>query len=76
MGEETHPADATSCLSRRERKSRSGAQAAEADRLRSDALSAAGYLVLRFWNNDVLDNIDGVVSEIERTLAARAGRDG
>ena len=47
------------------------ADAVEADRLRSDALGDAGYLVLRFWNNDVLGNIDGVVREIERTLAAR-----
>ncbi len=47
------------------------AEEIEADRLRSDALGEAGYLVLRFWNNDVLDNIDGVVKEIERTLAAR-----
>ncbi len=51
------------------------AEAIEADRQRSDALGSAGYLVLRFWNNDVLDNIDGVVSEIERTLAARAAHD-
>ncbi len=51
------------------------ADAVAADRLRSDALSAAGYLVLRFWNNDVLDNIDGVVSEIENAgRAARARR--
>ena len=48
------------------------AQAVEADRLRSDALGAAGYLVLRFWNNDVIENIDGVVQEIEGTLAARS----
>ena len=51
------------------------AEATEADRLRSDALASAGYLVLRFWNNEVVDNIDGVVSEIERTLAARSARD-
>ena len=47
------------------------AQAAEADRLRSEALGTAGYLVLRFWNNEVLENIDGVVREIEKTLTAR-----
>ena len=27
-----------------------------------------GYLVLRFWNNDVLQNIDGVVETIVMTL--------
>ena len=52
------------------------AQAVEADRLRSDALGAAGYLVLRFWNNDVIENIDGVVKEIEATLAARSADHG
>ena len=49
------------------------AQAVEADRLRSDALGSAGYLVLRFWNNEVLENIDEVVRQIEMTLAARPG---
>lgn len=52
------------------------AEAVEADRLRSDALGDAGYLVLRFWNNDLIENIDGVVREIERTLAARSVDDG
>ena len=52
------------------------AQATEADRLRSEALGDAGYLVLRFWNNDVIENIDGVVAEIEKTLAARSVDDG
>ena len=32
-------------------------------------LEAHGYRVLRFWNNDVLGNLAGVVSHIERTLA-------
>ena len=27
-----------------------------------------GYLVLRFWNNDVLANIDGVLETIAMTL--------
>ena len=48
------------------------AHTVEQNRMRSDALGSAGYLVLRFWNNDLLDNIDGVVSEIERTLATRS----
>jgi very-short-patch-repair endonuclease len=29
-----------------------------------------GYLVLRFWNNDVLRNTDGVLEEILRTINA------
>jgi very-short-patch-repair endonuclease len=27
-------------------------------------IEASGYRVLRFWNNDVLGNIDGVLTEI------------
>jgi very-short-patch-repair endonuclease len=30
------------------------------------------YCVLRFWNNDVLQNIDGVLEVIANTLAAEA----
>jgi very-short-patch-repair endonuclease len=33
---------------------------------RTKILEAMGYLVLRFWNNDVMQNIDGVVEEILR----------
>ena len=47
------------------------AEAAEADRMRSDAIESAAYLVIRFWNRDVLQNIDTVMGEIDRTLAAR-----
>jgi lysyl-tRNA synthetase class 2 len=38
------------------------------DRERTEALEAMGYLVLRFWNNDVLRNTDGVVESILDTL--------
>ncbi len=39
------------------------------DAERTQALSAMGYLVLRFWNNDVLANIEGVLSDILLTLS-------
>jgi very-short-patch-repair endonuclease len=39
------------------------------DARRTEVLQAAGYLVLRFWNNDVLQNIDGVLEEIVATLS-------
>jgi very-short-patch-repair endonuclease len=39
-----------------------------ADAKRTQVLEAAGYFVLRFWNNDVLENIDGVLEEILATL--------
>ena len=38
------------------------------DAERTAFLNSAGYLVLRFWNNDVLANTDGVLEEIARTL--------
>ena len=46
-------------------------EAIEADRLRSDAIESAGYLVIRFWNAEVLLNIDTVIDEIDRVIAAR-----
>jgi very-short-patch-repair endonuclease len=48
-----------------------GGQDAErnnADRVRTAALEAQGYLVMRFWNNDVLRNTDGVIERILETL--------
>ena len=44
------------------------AEQLEQDADRTKALEAMGYLVLRFWNNDVLQNIDGVVETIVMTL--------
>jgi very-short-patch-repair endonuclease len=40
----------------------------EADAQRTRDIEAAGYRVLRFWNNDVLRNLEGVLSEIQRAL--------
>jgi very-short-patch-repair endonuclease len=42
----------------------------ERDRLRTAVIETAGYLVIRFWNDEVLSNIDIVIEEIVRTLAA------
>jgi very-short-patch-repair endonuclease len=36
--------------------------------VRDAALVASGWRVLRFWNNDVLANIDGVVHRIVEAL--------
>ena len=41
------------------------------DAQRTRYLESKGYRVLRFWNNEVLGNLEGVVAEIERVLAAR-----
>ena len=42
------------------------AQAREEDRERDRRLSEKGYAVLRFWNNEVLENLDGVLEVIRR----------
>src|SRR5512140_813358 len=42
---------------------------AAADLARTRFIEAQGFAVLRFWNNDVLENIEGVVATIERALA-------
>jgi very-short-patch-repair endonuclease len=44
------------------------------DRDRTAVLEARGFLVLRFWNNQVLEDIDVVLDEIIRTLASRGTR--
>jgi very-short-patch-repair endonuclease len=37
----------------------------DADAKRTEFLSRLGWRVLRFWNNDVMQNIDGVFAAIE-----------
>jgi len=44
----------------------------EADRRRTAFLEANGYRVLRFWNNDVMNNIDGVLAVIAESIAGPA----
>jgi very-short-patch-repair endonuclease len=50
-----------------------GGQHAEsaADAIRDRDLVDEGYRVLRFWNNDVLGNIEGVLLTIQAELAER-----
>jgi very-short-patch-repair endonuclease len=43
-------------------------QSAE-DEVRSSFLNSYGYRVLRFWNNQVLENTDEVLAEIEKFLS-------
>lgn len=38
------------------------------DELRSYFLSSKGYRILRFWNNDVMNNIEAVIISIEQAL--------
>ena len=44
---------------------------AEHDRIRTEYLEHQGHAVLRFWNGDVLNNIDGVLERIYEALGAR-----
>ncbi|MBN8812918.1 MULTISPECIES: endonuclease domain-containing protein [unclassified Sphingomonas] len=47
------------------------AEAAEYDARRTRFVENEGYRVLRFWNNDVLENIEGVVAQISLSLRER-----
>jgi very-short-patch-repair endonuclease len=38
------------------------------DAQRTKLFEANGYRVLRYWNNDVLSNIDGVLQDIQRAI--------
>ncbi|MBV8055696.1 MAG: DUF559 domain-containing protein [Deltaproteobacteria bacterium] len=40
----------------------------QADERRTEYLESQGYQVLRFWNEEVLDNVDGVLETIARHL--------
>ena len=40
------------------------AEQSQADTRRTEFLEAEGYRVLRFWNNEVLKNLDGVLDTI------------
>ena len=60
------------CMERRLAIEINGGQHADStahDALRTKSLAAEGYHVLRFWNNDVLQNIEGVKAEIWRALS-------
>lgn len=46
------------------------AEQMEADALRTQSLEQAGYIVLRFWNNEVFENLDGVLTAILQSLQA------
>ena len=41
-----------------------------ADELRTGDLNRAGYRVIRFWNQDISNNIDGVLETISQALRA------
>lgn len=45
------------------------------DAARSRFLEGEGYRVIRFWNNDILENIDGVVETVATHLASFASKE-
>ena len=47
----------------------------EYDSRRTQFLNSQGYVVLRFWNNDVIDNLDGVLMMIGEALDNRPSPD-
>jgi hypothetical protein len=48
------------------------AERVDIDRLRTQYFEEAGYRVLRFWNNDVLQNLDGVLETIGDELGIKS----
>lgn len=50
-----------------------GQHAAGRDAQRDAEMHAQGWAVLRYWNNDVLANPDGVLADILRAVEGRGG---
>jgi len=51
------------------------ADAEKADMARTDVLKSKGYHVIRFWNHEVYDNLDGVIAEVLRVLEVASNRE-
>ncbi|SEI64238.1 Very-short-patch-repair endonuclease [Sphingobium sp. AP50] len=49
------------------------AESIEQDAARTRYFEAQGYHVLRFWNHDVMDNLDGVLTHISLSRREREG---
>ncbi|GLK84583.1 hypothetical protein GCM10017653_26530 [Ancylobacter defluvii] len=47
-----------------------GQHSTETDAERTRIIEVHGYLVIRFWNNEVNENIEGVLARIMETLRA------
>jgi hypothetical protein len=45
------------------------------DKQRDDWLSLQGFRVLRFWNNDVLSNIEGVLQRVRENLSPTSSKE-
>jgi very-short-patch-repair endonuclease len=51
-----------------------GQHSPETDGPRTQIIEAFGYRVIRFWNNDVLQNIEGVLEVIRQELLLARNR--
>jgi very-short-patch-repair endonuclease len=51
------------------RKLRKHAILKDKDKKREAWLNAEGFVVMRFWNNEVFENLDGVLQAIRTKLA-------
>jgi len=47
----------------------------EYDEERTKFLNSLGYKVIRFWNNDVMNNIDGVILAISHVMEDEASKE-
>ncbi|MEL7689645.1 endonuclease domain-containing protein [Citromicrobium bathyomarinum] len=45
-----------------------GQHSEEGDQSRTEWLESEGYRIVRFWNNELLENLDGVLVELERHI--------
>jgi very-short-patch-repair endonuclease len=48
-----------------------GQHGGTADAERDERMRAAGWRVVRYWNNDVMEKLEGVVADIERAVRER-----
>ena len=51
-----------------------GQHSVEADAPRTAVIEAFGYRIIRFWNNDVLENAEGVLEAIRQELLLARNR--
>ncbi len=42
------------------------------DAVRTEKIEHAGYVVVRFWNHDVIGDVDAILAEIDRMLSVGA----
>ena len=52
-----------------------GQHGEEVDASRTTSLESFGYRVIRFWNNDVLENLDSVLEAIQQELSSARNRE-